>query len=74
MAWILNHFKAKHPTSIKIASLLDKKDSRTVTIPDVDYVGFDLEKDAFVVGYGLDYNQYGRNLSGIYKLVVAPAA
>lgn len=74
MAWILNHFKAKNPASIKTASLLDKKDSRKVTIPNIDYVGFDLEKGAFVVGYGLDYDQHGRNLPGIYELVAAPAA
>ena len=34
----------------------------------VDYVGFDIEND-FVVGYGMDYNNKGRNLKSIYTLV-----
>ncbi|MCM0595075.1 hypoxanthine phosphoribosyltransferase [Weissella uvarum] len=46
--------------SIKVASLLDKKDGRVVDAK-VDYVGFDVPK-AFVVGYGLDYKQLYRNL------------
>ncbi len=46
--------------SIKVASLLDKKDGRVVDAK-VDYIGFDVPK-AFVVGYGLDYKQLYRNL------------
>ena len=34
----------------------------------IDYVGFEIPDD-FVVGYGLDYDGYGRNLSSIYKLI-----
>jgi hypoxanthine phosphoribosyltransferase len=34
----------------------------------IDYVGFEIPND-FVVGYGLDYDGYGRNLSSIYKLI-----
>ena len=34
----------------------------------IDYVGFEIAND-FVVGYGLDYDGYGRNLSSIYKLI-----
>ncbi|WP_040761695.1 hypoxanthine phosphoribosyltransferase [Weissella halotolerans] len=53
--------------SIKVASLLDKKDGRVVDAK-VDYIGFDVPK-AFVVGYGLDYKQLYRNLPyvGILK-------
>ncbi len=46
--------------SVKVASLLDKKEGRVVEAT-VDYIGFDVPK-AFVVGYGLDYKQLYRNL------------
>ncbi|WP_307994656.1 hypoxanthine phosphoribosyltransferase [Weissella viridescens] len=56
--------------SIKVASLLDKKEGRVVDA-NVDYVGFDVPK-AFVVGYGLDYKQLYRNLPyvGVLKQAV----
>ena len=34
----------------------------------MDYVGMEIGND-FIVGYGLDYNEYGRNLKEIYKIV-----
>ena len=46
--------------SIRIVSLLDKPCRRVVPL-DVDYTGFEIP-DAFVVGYGLDYNEKYRNL------------
>lgn len=51
-----------NPASIKICTLLDKPSRRhpSVTVK-ADYVGFTIE-NAFVVGYGLDYNEYYRNL------------
>lgn len=45
--------------SIKVATLLDKKEGRKVSI-DADYVGFDVRNE-FVVGYGLDYKEMYRN-------------
>ncbi|WP_187387598.1 hypoxanthine phosphoribosyltransferase [Weissella muntiaci] len=53
--------------SVKVASLLDKKEGRVVEA-NVDYVGFDVP-NAFVVGYGLDYKELYRNLPyvGILK-------
>ena len=51
-------------TSIRIAALLDKTARRTVKDLKVDYVCFDIP-DAFVVGYGLDYDQTYRNLPDI---------
>jgi hypoxanthine phosphoribosyltransferase len=53
--------------SVKVASLLDKKEGRVVEAT-VDYIGFDVP-NAFVVGYGLDYKQLYRNLPyvGILK-------
>ena len=53
----------RQPRSLKICSLLDKPSRRVVPI-DIDYVGFTIE-DHFVVGYGLDFNEYYRNLPDI---------
>ena len=46
--------------SVKVVALLNKADRREVPI-EADYIGFEIP-DAFVVGYGLDFNQYYRNL------------
>jgi hypoxanthine phosphoribosyltransferase len=59
----------RQPASLKVCTLLDKPERRR---PDVtlkaDYVGFTIP-NAFVVGYGLDYNEHYRNLPyvGILK-------
>jgi len=50
--------------SLRIATLLDKPARRKVQDLQVDYVCFDIP-DAFVVGYGLDYDQVYRNLPDI---------
>ena len=54
------------PNSLRIASLLYKENAN---IPKemVDYAGFEIPPD-FVVGYGLDYMELGRNLRSIYTL------
>ena len=56
------HLLSKNPASLKICTLLDKPDRRNpaVTVKP-DYVGFTIP-NAFVVGYGLDFNEYYRNL------------
>ena len=57
-----------HVKSLNFCSLLDKKITRKVDI-EPDYYCFDVD-DKFVVGYGLDYDGYYRNLSYIgYKSV-----
>ena len=48
-------------SSVKLCTLLDKPERRVVKDIKVDYCGFNIP-DAFVVGYGLDYNQRYRNL------------
>lgn len=60
--------KFRNPKSLKICSLLDKPSRRVVEI-DIDFTGFKIE-DHFVVGYGLDYDEYYRNLPyiGILEL------
>ncbi len=57
-----DHLMKKEPASLEICTLLDKPSRRnpTVTVKP-QYVGFEVP-DVFVVGYGLDYNEYYRNL------------
>lgn len=50
----------RNPKSLKLCTLLDKPERRTVNIP-VDYVGFVIE-DKFIVGYGIDWAERYRNL------------
>ena len=57
----------KNPADIRVASLLVKPKNMKVEL-DIDYRCFDIEND-FIVGYGLDYNQEGRNLRAIYKII-----
>lgn len=63
------HLLAKEPASLKICTLLDKPERRRAGITlQPDYTGFVIP-NAFVVGYGLDYNEHYRNLPyiGILK-------
>ena len=52
--------KMRNPSSVKICAILDKPARRKTDIA-TDYRGFEVP-DAFVVGYGLDYNEKYRNL------------
>jgi len=63
---IIKSLKKQEPYDIRVASLLCK---RTVFKNQfyIDYVGLDIP-DEFIVGYGLDYNGYGRNYPEIYKI------
>lgn len=57
-----HHLLKKEPASIKVCTLLDKPERRNPNVTlQADYVGFTIP-NAFVVGYGLDYNEYYRNL------------
>ena len=57
---IVDMFQARNPRSVKICTLLDKPSGRQEDLQ-ADYVCFTIP-DAFVVGYGLDYDDYYRNL------------
>ncbi len=56
----------QQPASLKIAALLHKPDATTYNVP-LDYNCFKIP-DKFVVGFGLDYNGFGRNIPAIYQL------
>lgn len=63
---IADELAIRKAKSIRVASLLLKPDAYTKKVP-IDYTGFEIPND-FVVGFGLDYDGYGRNLPSIYKL------
>ncbi|WP_370407804.1 adenylate kinase [Tenacibaculum dicentrarchi] len=63
-------FKTKNIKELKIATLFFKPDVYRKELP-INYIGKSIE-DKFIVGYGLDYKNYGRNLPAIYQLTTAP--
>ena len=60
LSYLKDYLLKKNPKSLKICTLVDKKEKRKENV-DVDYVGFTIE-DKFIVGFGLDYNEDYRNL------------
>lgn len=68
MVHLINELKSKNPAQLKLASLLLKPAALQHEIK-IDYTGFEVPND-FLVGYGLDYDGLGRNLSDIYTLSI----
>jgi hypoxanthine phosphoribosyltransferase len=63
---IVPSIEEKNPLSIQICTLLFKEEAfKGITPP--KYIGFTIP-NKFVVGYGLDFNEKGRNLDEIYQL------
>ena len=60
LSYVMELLKAQSPASLKLVVLLDKPSRREAEV-EADIVGFTIP-DAFVVGYGLDYDQKYRNL------------
>ena len=60
LSYLLKILENRHPASIRLCTLLDKPDRRVKPV-EVHYSGFTIP-DAFVVGYGLDYDEKYRNL------------
>jgi hypoxanthine phosphoribosyltransferase len=60
LQYLWHHLRTRHPATLHVCTLLDKRARRQVDFP-IRYTGFDIP-DAFVVGYGLDYQQRYRNL------------
>ena len=67
LSYVLRNLRQRAPASVRVVTLLDKPTGRGTSI-EADYVGFTIP-DAFVIGYGLDWNQRYRNLPyvGILK-------
>lgn len=66
MQYLLERLSKEQPASLKTATLLHKFEATRGDVQ-LDYVGFRI-KNLFVLGYGLDYGQVGRNLADIYIL------
>jgi len=66
LQYIIDNLATRHPKSVKICTLLDRRGRRETEVP-LDYVGF-VVPNKFVVGYGLDLAQKYRNLPHIAVL------
>jgi hypoxanthine phosphoribosyltransferase len=66
LAYLQGLLGGRHPASLRTCVLLDKPFHRTVDVP-IDVVGLEAP-DAFIVGYGLDYQERFRNLPYLAKL------
>jgi len=64
---IIQQLKGSEPAEIRIAALFIKPENFHQNVK-VDYTGLEIPGD-FIIGYGLDYNGYGRNLMNIYKII-----
>jgi len=64
---IVDELVIRKASEIRIATLLYKPEAYKKTIH-LDYVGFEIPNN-FVVGFGLDYDGYGRNLPSVYTLI-----
>ena len=60
MSYVLELLSTRKPKSIKVCALLDKAERREVDVP-ISYIGFKIP-NKFVYGYGLDLDEYFRNL------------
>ncbi|MFD1256805.1 hypoxanthine phosphoribosyltransferase [Mucilaginibacter terrae] len=68
LSYLIEKLKLHTPASIKVCSLLLKPGKLELSIEELRYIGFEIENE-FVVGYGLDYKELGRNLKDIYRLI-----
>lgn len=60
LAYVKKYLESKNPKSVKICTMLNKKERRVVEL-NPEYVAFDIP-DKFVIGYRLDYDEKYRNL------------
>ncbi|MGD2030628.1 MAG: hypoxanthine phosphoribosyltransferase [Desulfobacterales bacterium] len=66
LSFIIDYLKNFNPRTVKVCSLLDKRERRNENIK-IDYTCHEVA-EGFLVGYGLDYNENYRNLAEIYHL------
>lgn len=66
MSEFIPNLQKQQPASVKICTLLQKPEALQFPL-EVDYVGFKIP-NKFVVGYGLDYDGYGRNHREIFQI------
>ncbi len=66
LKYLIDYLRSYHPKTIKVCAFIDKHERREADIK-IDYSCHDVTK-GFLVGYGLDYDEDYRYLSGIYHL------
>ncbi|BBO72130.1 hypoxanthine phosphoribosyltransferase [Desulfosarcina alkanivorans] len=66
LAYLIRHLKRMSPGSIKVCAMIDKRERRKAAVT-VDYACSTVP-EGFLVGYGLDYAEYYRNLPEIYHM------
>lgn len=64
--FFMKHLKSNNPKRVEVVTLFDKPYKRAVPV-NVDYIGKQIQ-DQFIVGHGLDLDQYGRNIEDIFYL------
>ncbi len=64
---IVDELVMRKASEVRIAAMLLKPSAYTKKIP-LDYIGFEIPDD-FVIGFGLDYDGFGRNLPSVYTLI-----
>jgi hypoxanthine phosphoribosyltransferase len=69
IASVLGFLETRHPTSLRVCTLLDKPERREVAVP-IHYCGFRIPNE-FVFGYGLDMDEFYRNLPFIATVDLA---
>ena len=69
LSWLVANLEARGAASVEVVALLRKPEAAKVEVP-VKWVGFDIPNE-FVVGYGLDYAENYRTLTGV--AVLAPS-
>lgn len=67
MSQFLPQLLNQQPASLKVAILLHKPEATAYDVP-IDYCCFSIP-NKFVLGYGLDYDGYGRNIKEIYQII-----
>ena len=60
LSHVLEMLQTRHPKSLKVCALLDKEERREIAVP-IHYRGFSIP-NKFAFGYGLDLDEYYRNL------------
>ncbi|RYE17879.1 MAG: hypoxanthine phosphoribosyltransferase [Sphingobacteriales bacterium] len=66
--YLIDKLNVRKPASITVVSLLSKPAALGARPAELKYVGFEIAND-YVIGYGLDYQELGRNLKEIYRKV-----
>lgn len=67
MKFLTEHIKLNGAKKVYVCALIDKAVAREVEVP-IDFVGYTMQENQFVAGFGLDYNELERNIPYIYEV------